>query len=89
MTDSRFGRRIALKAMMAGAAGSLASNVLPNTAQAGSKATKAQAGYQAKPGPGGAHCSGCANYIPTGSKCMQVQGTVAPGGYCNFYAPKG
>ncbi len=88
MNNTKFGRRVALKAIMAGAAGSLATAAALGSAQAGSKATKAQAGYQAKPGSGGAQCSNCANYIPTGSKCMQVQGVVAPNGYCNFYAPK-
>ncbi|GAA5264491.1 MAG: hypothetical protein ACP5M1_03105 [Acidiphilium sp.] len=88
MSDNHYGRRIALKAIGLGAAGSAMSLLARRTAFADNKSTKATAGYIAKPGPGGADCSSCVNYIPTGSMCMVVQGSVAATGYCNFYAPK-
>lgn len=89
MTAFRINRRTYLKAASAGLAGTVAAVAFAGTARASSKATKAQAGYVDHPGTGGAQCSTCANYIPTGSKCMQVQGVVSPHGFCNYYAPKG
>jgi len=90
MTEFRINRRNWLKAATAGLAGTVAAAaVSTGVADASSKATKAQAGYVDHPGTGGAKCSTCANYIPTGSKCMQVQGVVSANGFCNYYAPKG
>jgi hypothetical protein len=88
MRDIYCGRRIALKAIGLGAAGSAVTLLARRSALADHKSTKATAGYVAQPGPGGADCASCANYIPNGSMCMVVQGGVAPTGYCNFYAPK-
>jgi hypothetical protein len=88
MSTNNFGRRIALKAILASAAGSAATLIALTPAQASNKASKATAGYVAKPGPNGAQCSTCVNYISTGSMCIAVQGVVSPSGYCNFYSPK-
>ncbi|HQT87683.1 MAG TPA: hypothetical protein PK677_03920 [Acidiphilium sp.] len=87
MSTNNFGRRITLKAILASAVGSAATLAF-TPAQASNKASKAIAGYVAKPGPNGAQCSTCVNYTPTDSMCMAVTGVVSPSGYCNFYAPK-
>lgn len=89
MTKFQISRRTYLKAASAGVAGTVAAVAFGGSAKASSKATKAQADYVDHPGSGGAKCSTCVNYIPTGSKCMQVQGVVSPNGFCNFYSPKG
>jgi uncharacterized Fe-S center protein len=89
MTEFRINRRSYLKAATAGLAGTVAAVAFAGSAKASSKVTKAQADYVDHPGSGGAKCSTCVNYIPTGSKCMLVQGVVSPNGFCKFYSPKG
>jgi hypothetical protein len=49
--------------------------------------TKAQYKYQAKPGPKGQVCSGCALFKPPAS-CQIVKGKISPKGYCIAYSPK-
>ena len=49
--------------------------------------TKAQYKYQAKPGPAGQKCGGCALFkAPAG--CSLVKGKISPSGYCIAYSPK-
>ena len=49
--------------------------------------TKAQYKYQAKPGPKGQKCGGCALFKAPGA-CAIVKGKISPTGYCIAYAPK-
>lgn len=49
--------------------------------------TKKQYKYQAKPGPKGQKCSGCALFIAPAA-CKLVKGKISPNGYCIAYAPK-
>ncbi|MGC9270663.1 hypothetical protein [Acidiphilium sp.] len=88
MTDHTIDRRACLKGALLGVTGTMLANAGLRSAQASSKATKAQAGYIDHPAPGGARCTTCTNYIPAGSMCQQVAGVVSPNGFCNYYVPK-
>ena len=52
------------------------------------KATRDAAGYVPHPFRNGARCATCANHLAAASACRRVRGTVAPGGFCNFYTPR-
>ena len=52
-----------------------------------SSGTKAQYKYQAKPGPKGQKCAGCALFKAPAA-CQIVKGKISPTGYCIAYAPK-
>jgi hypothetical protein len=63
-------------------------------AQAAATMDQKTAGYVTHP-VGGKKCSGCVQYIPAKSNpmksagtCKLVKGSIAPNGYCKFYAPK-
>jgi hypothetical protein len=49
--------------------------------------TKAQFKYVVKSVKPGQTCSGCALFKPP-SSCQVVHGKIAPGGWCDAYAPK-
>ncbi len=52
------------------------------------KATREAAGYVPRPFRNGASCAICANHLAAGTACRRVRGTVAPGGFCNFFTPR-
>jgi hypothetical protein len=73
--------------LLAGIPAALAVTTAVASAADDSSGTKAQYKYQAKPGPKGQKCSGCALFKAPGS-CQLVKGKIAPGGYCIAFAPK-
>lgn len=48
------------------------------------KATKPEAGYFERDGPGAQTCTTCHLFFDSG-ECLVVEGPISPWGYCNFY----
>lgn len=64
-----------------------------NVSAQSTKVAQAVAKYQSTP-KGGQQCDGCLQFIPgktasADGTCKIVEGSIAPKGWCMFFAPKG
>ena len=72
--------------LLAGIPAAVAATTTIASAADDSGGTKAQYKYQAKPGPKGQVCSGCALFKAPAA-CQLVKGKISPKGYCIAYSP--
>ena len=89
MTDEQLLQR---RTVLRTASGIALTSVIAGCSSTGTKAPKADVNYQDHP-KNGQQCSGCQFFVPpkegeTFGKCTQVEGKIAPDGWCQAYSPK-
>jgi hypothetical protein len=85
-SDDGVSRRGILRGAAIAAGGVIAASTLAIEPAAAGKMAQAAAGYQATPKDGN-QCSNCALFEAP-SSCRIVDGTIAPEGWCRFFAKK-